>query len=357
MVLQRAPLQAYIFGKSDTFAKLSILLNGRVIGSGSADSNGKFRLGIPPQEAGGPHKVSVLNSLNTRERVDFVDVYFGDVWLCSGQSNMVMNTFMIYNATEEIEDSINYPEIRIFAVKMNTSIDPLDDVKSLIPGQWQLSSPSSIGKPTIKSYFSAICYLFGKENYKKTKIPTGLISSAWGGTRIQAWSSQESLANCRSVPAKPNLTIVLEDTPTILDQLDQPQTLDPNTESVLFNAMIYPLFGLSLKGIIWYQGETNTREPKFYRCQFKEMILDYRARFGNDKLPFYFVQLAPFSSQLLPEFRIGVGMATAIDTWDPDSIYGEVHPRNKQVFFFFFAFFKFMIKFKNSKIQKKKKIK
>mgnify|MGYP001042649679 CR=1 FL=1 len=331
MVLQRAPLQAYIFGKSDPFAKLSILLNGRVIVSGSADSNGKFKLGITAQEAGGPHKVSVLNSLNTQERVDFVDVYFGDVWLCSGQSNMVMNTFMIYNGTEEIEDSINYPEIRVFAVNGNMSSYLLDDVESFIPGQWQLSSPSSIGKPIRRSYFSAICYLFGKENYKKTKIPTGLISSAWGASFIRAWSSQESLANCRSSDFVP------KDPPTILDR---------SIESVVFNAMIYPLIGLSLKGILWYQGEQDVREPDFYRCQFREMILDYRKKFGNDKLPFYFVQLAPYTfEELLPEFRIaqasvldlpGVGMATTIDTWDPDSIYDEIHPRNKQVFFSFF---------------------
>jgi len=105
--------------------------------------------------------------------------------------------------------------------------------------------------------------------------------------------------------------------------------------------MIYPFLGLSLKGMTWYQGESNANDPNRYMCQFTQMILDYRTKFQNDKLSFYFVQLAPYNGGgLLPTFRIaqtavlslpGVGMGTAIDTWDPDSPTGEIHPRNKQI--------------------------
>lgn len=139
-------------------------------------------------------------------KVALEDVYFGDVWLCGGQSNMQMTVNQAFNASEEIALADKYPEIRLFTVGQgNFSSHPVQTLSS-ITQPWSVASSKSInGNPW--AYFSAVCWFFGKNLYDRNKVPLGLISSNWGGTPVQAWSSPESLQRCKQAGILSNLAL------------------------------------------------------------------------------------------------------------------------------------------------------
>lgn len=213
---------------------------------------------------------------------------------------------------------------------------------------WAVSSPTSVGGKDW-TYVSALCWFYGKELADMNPgVPIGLISNNWGGTIVQAWSSPDALSKCKPPSPEPNKVITYTDE----DQVN------PNQNSVLWNAMIFPFLSMTIKGAIWYQGESNVPEPAYYACAFPAMIQDWR---GNKNLnlkmiidkwdmthnldfPFLFVQLAAYTQgagngEQLPDQRIAqtaalqlpnVAFATAIDLGDLESPFGNIHPRDKQ---------------------------
>jgi len=234
------------------------------------------------------------------------------------------------DAQQAIQDAENYPYVRLFTVGQgNISTVPQSEFIS-VEQPWSVATIQTVGGPDW-DYFSAACWFFGKELYDTQQIPIGLVSSNWGGTIIQAWSSPGVLDACAASPEEE-------------EEVDGAP--NPNQNSVLWNAMIFPLLNMKIRGFTWYQGEANIGQEN-YACLFPSMIADWRNNWNNQNLGFYFVQLAPYtegyaSSQAtwLPDTRLWqslagklplVGMASVIDAGDPDSPQGNIHPRNKQV--------------------------
>jgi len=290
---------------------------------------GRWQVTLPARPAGGPYTMTIAgqNTLTVR------DILVGDVWLASGQSNMELPLRdknapapgaypLIVNAEQEVSTA-NFPEIRQFTVKKSVAYQPQAENEGY---NWQVASPATAGS------FSAVGYFFARDLYRRYGVPIGLISSPWGGTPAEAWVSPEALKQLPDFQAR----VISLAAPTT------PEKDPQNTPTVLYNGMIAPLLPYALKGVIWYQGESNVGRAAQYRALFPALIRDWRARFGQPTLPFLFVQLANFTKTLpLPspsdwaELREaqaqalalpGTGMAVAIDLGDPD----DIHPANKQ---------------------------
>lgn len=199
------------------------------------------------------------------------DVLIGEVWLCSGQSNMEWNsTKGIQDVKDELPHA-NNSEIRFFTVEKQTSSYPQDDCR----GRWMVCSSESL------KLFSAVGYFFGKKLNKELNCPIGLINSSWGGTNIETWMPHETMNE------HPEFTKAW-------------QTLTTSTgwdisPSTTYNAMIHPLISTQLAGIIWYQGEANLANGNYYASMFTSMINAWRRCFSNHELPFYYVQIAPYA--------------------------------------------------------------
>lgn len=296
------------------------------------DAAGRWQVTLPAMPAGGPYTLVVRG----QNIITLADVLVGDVWLASGQSNMELPLRdphapapgaypLILNAEQEVAMA-NFPQIRQFTVKKVVAYQPQGEGEG---SGWQVSSPATAGG------FSAVGYFFARDLYQRYQVPIGLISSPWGGTPAEAWVSPEAL---RQLPDFQAPVAALATRPARPEPLDKNAQ---NTPTVLYNGMIAPLLPYALKGIIWYQGESNVGRAAQYRTLFPALIRDWRARWGRE-LPFVFVQLANFTKALpLPgpsawaELREaqasalalpGTGMAVAIDLGDPD----DIHPANKQ---------------------------
>jgi len=216
-------------------------------------------------EAGGPHQIRVkgFNEL----LID--DVMIGEVWLCSGQSNMEW-TFRdgVDNAASEIQNA-NFQDIRHFNVDIRTAEGPQLDVS----GKWVVCTPETVMD------FTAIGYIFGKEIHQNMKTPVGLINSTWGGTPAEAWTPREAL----------ELNAELMNAANALPKVSW-ATTEPGR---IYNAMIHPITNFKIKGVIWYQGESNVHPNQRYSTLFSLMIATWREKWKTD-FPFYFVQIAPF---------------------------------------------------------------
>jgi len=211
-----------------------------------------------------------------------------------------------------------------------------------------VAGPASIGGKAWTK-FSAVCWLTGKYLYNRFHIPIGLVSSNWGGTIVQAWSSPQALAQCK-MPPQAEATKISDGMSQKYLHGTSYKGPDPNTYSVLWNAMIIPLLGSSIKGVLWYQGESNTIYINdigpFYECAFPAMINDWRQQWwgtADKTFGFYFVQIATwldlthttleYTIRLAQDYALNlpkVGMAVAHDLGDPGSPEGDIHPRDKQ---------------------------
>jgi sialate O-acetylesterase len=291
-------------------------------------ASGKWQVALPATPAGGPYTLTIKgqNTLTVQ------DVLVGDVWLASGQSNMELPLRdknapapgaypMVVNAEQEVA-AANFPQIRQFTVKKNVAYQPQTENEGY---GWQVCSPSTAGS------FSAVGYFFARDLYLRYQVPIGIISSPWGGTPAEAWVSAEALKQLPDFQAK-----VASLAPPTTPEKD-PQ----NAVTVLYNGLIAPLLPYALKGIIWYQGESNVGRAAQYRTLFPALIRDWRARWGAE-LPFLFVQLANYTKALQEpaesawaELREAqaqalalprTGMAVAIDIGEG----ADIHPGNKQ---------------------------
>ncbi|XP_048767648.1 sialate O-acetylesterase-like [Ostrea edulis] len=326
MVLQQGSAGTSLWGHSSKIGDVvHIKLNNNEVARATVDSHQIWQATFTSPTDHGPYTVSATSSLGT---LQISDVLFGDVWLCSGQSNMEFTVAGLINVTEEYADLVNYPNIRLFQVHNAFSATPYGDVQH-DTALWL--------KPNRRTmvHYSAVCWLYGKYLSQHFNYPIGLVDADWGGTRIEAWSSPDALSACSGFSGH--------------------RKRNQNSNNQLYNAMIYPLLRNTIKGVIWYQGEANAHHANQYSCQFLEMINDWRAKFSkasggttSSSFPFGFVQLAPSregaSNLAFPLLRwaqtanIGyvpnsllhnVFMAVAMDLPDFKSPYGSIHPRYK----------------------------
>jgi sialate O-acetylesterase len=215
-------------------------------------------------------------------RVVLTNILVGEVWLCSGQSNMEKpvgeqpKQKPTVNYQEELAAGDNYPQIRFFKAERTMAATPAQDV----PGKWNVCSSNSL--EAVK--FSAVGYFFGREIQRELNVPVGLVESSWGGTRIEPWTPPVGFQ------AVPRLADLAKPVTTGTNKLTRPM--------VLYNGMIAPLAGFALRGALWYQGESNCMDAHdglLYADKMKALIKGWRKVWGQGKFPFYYVQLAPFN--------------------------------------------------------------
>ncbi|XP_032954409.1 sialate O-acetylesterase isoform X2 [Rhinolophus ferrumequinum] len=243
MVLQKKPAGAVIWGYGISGATVTVTLCRhqetimKKVTTVKTYSN-SWMVILDPMKAGGPYEVMAEQTFGGRNLTLKVrDVLFGDVWLCSGQSNMQMTVSQIFNATSELSNTAAYQSVRILSVSLVQAEQELEDLAE-VDLRWSKPTSENLGHGNFE-YMSAMCWLFGRYLYDTLRYPIGLISSSWGGTPIEAWSSRRSLKAC----GVPKQGFILSDF-----------TAGPSGHSVLWNAMIHPLCNMTLKGVIWYQG-------------------------------------------------------------------------------------------------------
>jgi sialate O-acetylesterase len=303
MVLQRdKPVK--VWGTAKDGEKVTVR-----IGEQSAETtanDGKWQVELKPMAAGGPHTLRIEGP---EAKFELENVLVGEVWIASGQSNMQW-TIKQSEDPEKIAAEANHPRIRLFTVKRDGVPEPQDNVE----GRWVECNPENVVD------FSAVAYHFGVALHKKLDVPIGLISTNFGGTAAQRWTPKE----------------VLQSTPELEKYAAQRNASD------LYNAMIHPLLKFSIRGAIWYQGESNAGEGYRYRVLFPAMIKSWRDRWGQGEFPFLFVQLAPWvppnekTNQTWAELREAqlmtlskspnTAMAVITDVGDKS----DIHPKPKQ---------------------------
>jgi sialate O-acetylesterase len=203
MVLQRAPQRAIVWGFGDPDRLTTLRMNDKIYTTISrSEPTNQFdesiwSVTLDPVEDEGPFDIHVSQPLSngTLITITIHDVLFGDVWLCSGQSNMQLTVNLIYNATEEIANAGNYPKIRVFTAELNTSATPVEELFGIVLN-WSLASPHSIGGPGWQ-YMSAVCWLYGRMIHQALDgRPIGLIATSWAGTAIEVWMPPKALQDC-----------------------------------------------------------------------------------------------------------------------------------------------------------------
>ncbi|OJU37783.1 MAG: sialate O-acetylesterase [Bacteroidales bacterium 45-6] len=235
-------------------------------------SGGNWIVRISTPEAGGPYSIEISDG----EPLTIKDILIGEVWICSGQSNMEMPMHGFYGqpvegTLEDIADAAQYPGIRMFTV----SPSPKADIQEDCMGGWKKSDSGSVRD------FSAVAYLFGKNLNKILGIPIGLITSNCGGTPIEAWMTVDAIKQTAGINHERSLTHIND--------------WESTTPSYLYNGMIAPLIQYTSRGFIWYQGETNQNNSADYDKLMASMVKLWREKWENMDMPFYYVQLAPFT--------------------------------------------------------------
>jgi sialate O-acetylesterase len=205
MVLQRAPQRAIVWGYGDASTLTTLTINDQIYTTMSQAEliNGQnesiWSVTLDPVSDEGPFDIHVSQPLanGTLVTITLHDVLFGDVWLCSGQSNMQLTVSLIYNATEEIANAGNYPKIRVFTAALNQSATPIEELFDIVLN-WSVASPHSIGGRDWQ-YMSAVCWLYGRMIHQALDgRPIGLIAASWAGTSIQVWMPPKALQECNS---------------------------------------------------------------------------------------------------------------------------------------------------------------
>jgi sialate O-acetylesterase len=329
--------------------------------SATAGNDGKWMVKLNATSAGGPFEMVVQG----KQTVSINDVLVGEVWLCSGQSNMEMSVARSQDFEKE-KTLANLPNIRMITVAKNARPETQADCS----GEWTLASSDSVGK------FSATAWFFGRKLHEELDVPIGLIASSWGGTDVAAWTSRSAQENNEVLngmmesfdekaqsydaeKAKQRHAAALADwelktekrkasgkKPTRKPRLQTDPMLNQNRPSNLFNGMINPLVPYGIRGVIWYQGERNAKtieSGKLYAEQLTILITDWRTRWGIGDFPFITVQLPNFhkptdeavqntgwvllrESQLKTLALKNTGIAVTTDL----GMANDIHPKNKQ---------------------------
>ena len=267
MVLQQQK-DIYLWGTDNVGTKIIVVSSWGETTQTTTSKNGKWKLRLSTPNAGGPHTITIKGS----STVTIDDVLIGEVWVISGQSNMQLplkgglDGNFIEGGLDAIVNSKN-DRIRFFTVKQNTSLKPLDNVK----GRWEKAAPSTSGS------FSAVGYFFAQQLEKVLDVPIGIVVTAWGSSTAEAWSDDKTLHDL-------GITI-----PNEIAEMPQ------KTPTVLYNAMMHPLIGYGIKGVLWYQGEANRRNANEYEKIVNTMVTSWREQWNIGDFPFYYAQIAPFN--------------------------------------------------------------
>jgi len=316
MVLQQQT-DAAIWGKAKAGATVRVTTSwDRKSYSVRSDNDGNWKVKVQTPVAGGPYTVTISEG----KALTLKNVMIGEVWICSGQSNMEMPMKGFRN--QPVTESNGYiassgnNNIRLFTVAKATSLTPLED----FTGSWKTCEPENV------SEFSATAYFFGLMLNEALGVPIGLINTSWGGTRIEPWISEAGLSRFEWVK---------------LPDKTQKGMGNMMTPTALFNAMVNPMVGYGIRGGIWYQGESNRNEYEQYAKLMPGLVENWRSLWGTGEFPFYYVQIAPYdytpqggaNSAFLRETQLkastaipNIGMASIMDTGEKDCI----HPANKE---------------------------
>lgn len=355
VLLQDTP--ANVWGWADPQEKVSVQFSGKTA-EATADADGKWsvKLEVLQPSATGDLVVAGKNTLTVK------NVAVGEVWVCSGQSNMEWVVANSKNAQQEIS-SANFPNIRMFTVQKNPKATPQTDCQ----GKWEVCSPETVGR------FSAVGYFFGRNIHESVKVPIGLIHTSWGGTPAEFWTPRDVLAGdpdfqniiqswetvkANYPKAKADYDKALEAWNAASEKAKAEGKPAPRRPSeprgandfgspgCLYNGMVAPILPYTIRGTIWYQGESNAGNAQQYQKLFPTMITSWRQRWGVGEFPFLFVQLANYNARNVPPtgqpedsnwaaLREAqtmtldlphTGMAVAIDIGEAT----DIHPKNKQ---------------------------
>lgn len=339
MVLQQqTPVR--IYGKADPNEAVTVEIQGQT-GKAKANNEGEWAVVLRPLKAGGPYTLDVKG----KNAISLKSVFVGEVWVCGGQSNMEWVLKNAFEGDKAIAASAN-PNIHLLMVPKKRSDTPLKDVTT----KWEECGPTTVPN------FSAVGYYFGRDLQKQLNVPIGLIASYWGGTPAESWTREQFLtadSQLKSIvdtypAAKARLDKQLEQFPALAAKAKadgKPAPRKPNLwrYSELYNAMIAPLTPYTIRGVIWYQGESNAGKADEYRKLFPTMIENWRKDWGISDMPFLLVQLAPYmkintepedtpwahlrEAQLYStQIMKNVGMAVITDVGDA----GNIHPTHKE---------------------------
>lgn len=324
--------------------------------STTADADGKWRVTLDPLKVGKPFSLVVEG----KNRVELKDVVAGEVWLCSGQSNMEWNVAAARDGDMEVAEA-NYPNLRMITVSTQGSQTPQDN----FDGRWERCSPKTVGD------FSAVGYFFGRDLLKCEQVPIGMIDNSWGASACEAWIRRDAMEG------NPLYDETLARYDRLIAELNQTGKTDEERQAAwrkraeaalqahepdppglswwanpftgqfrpanLYNGRIRPIMPYAIRGAIWYQGETNAGRSYQYRELFPLMIKSWRDEWGQGDFPFYWVQLADFMpekdepnesswAELREAQTMAVdkvphgGEAVIIDVGEAN----EIHPKNKQ---------------------------
>ena len=319
MVMQQQT-DANLWGeaKADATVKIATSWNKKTV-SVKAGNDGKWTAKIQTPAAGGPYSIT----FNDGEKTVIDNILVGELWICSGQSNMEMpmkgfKNQPVENAVEDILHSGD-SKMRLFTVKRTSLFQPATDVV----GEWKEASPEAVRN------FSATAYYFGRELRRMLNVPVGLIVTSWGGSSCEAWMNRNWLK------AFPQIEL-----PASQETIKSKN----RTATVLYNGMLHPLVGISMRGVIWYQGEENVSRSGYYADLFSRMIKGWREEWKEGDFPFYYCQIAPYDYNIIgwgqynsaflreqqakaEKMNKNVGMACLMDA---GLEYG-IHPRKKQL--------------------------
>ena len=252
----------------------------------TANSDGTWKVDVVTTNAKEPQTVNIKSKTSN---IVLENILFGEVWLCSGQSNMQMpmkgfDGQPTFGSTQAIIRA-NNPHLRLFTVERNASKVALNELKK--NNGWKIASPEAAAN------FSAVAYFFGSQLQEILDVPVGLIHTSWGGSSVEAWMSNESLNEFQTVDLE-NVDISVK--PNIIP-------------TVLYNAMIHPIISYTIKGALWYQGENNRGKPEEYKKLFPAMVKDWRAKWNMGDFPFYYTQIAPFNYGGNSEYEVSKNSA------------------------------------------------
>ena len=358
MVLQR-DMPISIWGKADKGADVTVTLGDQKV-TVAANDDGRWKAELKPLPAGGPHEVQIQSG--DSEKV-LSDVLVGEVWVCSGQSNMQWAVNSSNDADLE-KLTAKLPNLRLITVPQVGTQEPQDNFN----GKWEVCTPDTVGN------FSAVGYFFGRQLQQTLDVPVGLIDNSWGGSSAEAWVNRdvlresgkfdELLARWRKTESTYNHENAVAQYRKSLEAWKkkaaeakaagkrqpggQPRAprnplTNQHRPANLYNGVLNPIIGYGIRGTIWYQGESNAGRAYQYRDLFPLMIENWRNEWGQGDFPFYWVQLADFQqekseptdsawaelreAQTMTLDRLPkTGQAVIIDLGEAE----DIHPKNKQ---------------------------
>jgi sialate O-acetylesterase len=318
MVLQQK-IACPVWGTTDAGENVSVAIAGQTK-TAKADADGKWAVKLDPLEVGEPLKMTITDSKNA---IVFDNSLVGEVWIGSGQSNMQWNVNNSHNGGNEAKTA-DFPNLRLLTVPTVSKTTPQDNFE----GSWVPCTPQNVPG------FSAVLFFFGRKLHQDLNVPVGLIHCSWGGSSCESWINDDVVAK------NPDFAQILERRTN--REKEQPQGGDNQQAGYLYNGMLHPILGYGIRGVVWYQGETNAGRAYQYRTLFPTMIYNWRDEWKQGDFPFYWVQLANFmamqdnprdsawaelrEAQSMTRSLPKSGQAVIIDIGEAD----DIHPRNKR---------------------------